>query len=69
MIGRNSLVQEIRGVRGDEMIFDVGCPCHVAHLCAGKEDKELSVNIEKFVIDIYHNFSQKCKTEKAAGSS
>ena len=58
MIGRNSLVQKIRGVRCDHKIFDVGCLCHLAHLCAGKGEKELSVKIEKFVIDIYITFAE-----------
>ena len=53
MVGnRNSLLQKIRSSQGDQKIFDVGCPCHLAHLCAGKGAKELSVNVEDFVIDI-----------------
>ena len=40
MIGqRNSLLQKIRSAQGDQKIFDVGCPCHLAHLCAGKRAK------------------------------
>ena len=62
MIGQgNSLLQKIRGVEGDQKIFDLGCPFHLAHLCAGKRDNKLSLNVENFVIDIYHNFT---KTEK-----
>ena len=32
MIGqRNSFLQEIRSAQGDQKIFDVGYPCHLAH--------------------------------------
>ena len=36
-------------------------PCHLAHLCAGKGAKELAVNIEDFVIDIYYHFWRSAK--------
>ena len=50
----NSLLQKIPSSQGDQKIFDVGgCPCNLAHLCAGKGAKELSVNVEDFVIDRY----------------
>ena len=53
MIGqRNSLLQKIRSAQGDRKIFDVRCPCHKAHLCARKQAKEFSVNVEDFVIDM-----------------
>ena len=61
---RNSLLQKIRGKRGDEKIFDVGCFCHLAHLYAGKGDKELSVNVEN---DIYHTFRRCAKLKKQLG--
>ena len=35
-------------------MFDVGCPCHLAHLCAEKGTKELSLNLEDMIIDIYY---------------
>ena len=54
-------------MQGDQKIFDVGCSCHLAHLCAGKGDKELSVNAENFVIDIYHNFCRSAKHKKQVG--
>ena len=43
--------------------FDLSCPCHLAQLCVGKRTKELSVNVEDFVIDIYYHFRRtaKCK--------
>ena len=57
MIGqRNNLLQKIRSVQGNQKIFDVGCP-----LCAGMGAKELSVIVEDFVIDIYHNFCWSAK--------
>ena len=65
MIGqRNSLLQETQGVEGDQKIFAVGCLCHLGHLCAGKGDNKLSVNVENFVIDIHHNFRRSAKQKK-----
>jgi hypothetical protein len=62
MVGaHNSLLKKIKDSQGDQNVFDVGCPCHLAHLCAGKGAKELSVNIEDFVIDIYYNFRRSVK--------
>ena len=57
----NSLLKKIRDSQGDQKVFDVGCPCHVAHLCAGKGAKELSVNVEDFVIDTYYHFRRRVK--------
>ena len=46
MIGkRNSFLQEIRSVQGDQKIFDVCCPYPLAHFCTGKGAKEFSVNV------------------------
>ena len=53
-------------VQGDQKIFDVGCPCHSAHLCAGKGVKELSVNDEAFVIDIYYHFYRSAQNKKSS---
>ena len=47
--------------QGDQKILDVDCPGHLVHLCTGKGDKELSVNFEDFVIDIYHHFRRSAK--------
>ena len=43
--------------------FGIGFPCQLAHLGARKGVKELSVNVEGFVIDIYCHFLRcaKCK--------
>ena len=62
MVGaHNSLLKKIKDSQGDQKVFDVGCPCHLAHLCAGKGAKELSVNIEDFVIDTYYHFRRSVK--------
>ena len=59
MIGkRSSLLQNIRIAQGGQKIFDVGCACHLAHLCTGKRSKEL------FVIDIYYHFRRSAKCKK-----
>ena len=66
MVGaHNSLLKKIKDSQGKQKVFDVVCPCHLAHLCAGKGAKDLAVNIEDFVIDIYYNFRQsaKCKAQ------
>ena len=62
MIGkRNSVLKRITNVQGNQKTFDVGCPYHLAHLCAGKGAKELSVNVEDFVIDLYDHFRRSAK--------
>ena len=62
MIGkRNSLLKRTTNVQGNQKTFDVGCPCHLAHVCAGKGTKELSVNVEDFVIDLYYHFRRSAK--------
>ena len=40
---------------------DVACLWHLAHMCTGKGAKELAVNIEDFVIDIYYHFRRSAK--------
>ena len=49
---------------GYQKIFDVGCPCDLAHLWAGKGAKERSVNVECFVIDIRYQFCRSAKRKK-----
>ena len=58
---RNCLLQKIQSVQDDQKIFNAGCPCHLAHFCAGRGVKELSVNVENFVIDIYYDFRRSAK--------
>ena len=65
VVQHNSLLQKIRRVQGDQTFFDVGCPCHLAHLRA----KEFSVNVEDFVIEIYHSFCRSEKLKNSKGSS
>ena len=62
MIGQlNSLFQNIQIAQGGQKIFDVGCPCHLAHVCAAKGAKELAVNVKDFVIEIYYYFRSSAK--------
>ena len=62
MIGkRNSVLKRITNVQGNKKTFDVGCPYHLAPLCAGKRAKELSINVEDFVIDLYAHFRRSAK--------
>ena len=44
-----------------KLLIYIGCPCHLVHLCAGKGAKELSVNVEDFVIDFYYHFRRSAK--------
>ena len=43
MVGKNSLLTKIKNAQQcEQSIFEVGCPCHLVHLCAEKGTKELS---------------------------
>ena len=66
MIGRhNSLLSKIRDAQKDagavQSVFDVGCPCHLCHLCAQKGAKALSVKVENVIIDLYYHFEKSVK--------
>ena len=63
MVGKkNSLLNKIKNNQQcGQSIFDVGCPCHLAHLCAEKGAKELSPNLEDMIIGIYYNFHRSVK--------
>ena len=37
----NSVIQKTQTGHGDQKIFDIGCPCHLAQLCARKGAREL----------------------------
>ena len=62
MVGRqNSLLKKIKDSQAEQKVFDVGCPCHLAHICVGKGARQFSVYIEDFVIDIFSHFQQSAK--------
>ena len=44
-----------------QKIFDVGCPCHLADLCAQKGAKALSMQVDDFVIDLFYHFKRSVK--------
>ena len=59
---KNSLLTKIKNPQQcGQSKFDVGCPCHLAHLCAEKGAKELSLNLEDMIIGIYYNFHRSVK--------
>ena len=60
----NSLRQNIGSAQDDRKIFNVIWPCHLAHFCTGKGAKDLSVNVEDFVIDISYHFRRSVKKKK-----
>ena len=63
MVGKkNSLWTKIKNARQcGQVIFDVGSPCHLTHLCAEKGAKELSLSLEDMIIDIYYHFHRSVK--------
>ena len=58
---KNSLLKKIKDAQAEQKVFDVGCSCHLAHICAGKEARQFLVYIEDFVIDIFCHFQQSGK--------
>ena len=57
----NSLLKKMKDcqtLRLNKKVFDVGCPFHLAHICAGKGARQFSVNSEDIVIDIFYHFQQ-----------
>ena len=62
MVGRqNSLLKKIKDSQAEQKVFNIRCPCHLAHICAGKEARQFLVYIEDFVIDIFCHFQQSAK--------
>ena len=54
----NSFLQEIRSAQGDQKIFEISLPCHLAYLLVEKEAKGFFVNAEDFVIYRYDHFGR-----------
>ena len=64
MSGKNkSLLKLIKDAHSEfpQKIFDVGCLCHLAHLCAQKGAKTLSMQVDDFVIDLFYHFKRSMK--------
>ena len=64
MVGKNkSLLKLIKDAQSEtpQKIYDVGCPCHLAHLCAQKGAKALSMQVHDFVIDLFYHFKRSVK--------
>ena len=64
MSGKNkSLLKLIKDAHSEfpQKIFDVGCLCHLAHLCAPKGAKTLSMQVDDFVIDLFYHFKRSMK--------
>ena len=62
----NSFRQNIGSAQGNRKIFNVSWPCHLAHFCTETGAKDLSVNVEDFVIDISYHFRRSVKQKKTA---
>ncbi|KAJ8032743.1 Zinc finger MYM-type protein 6 [Holothuria leucospilota] len=45
-------------------IYIQGCPCHLMHLTAEKASKELLLNVEEFLIDIYYYLDKSAKRKQ-----
>ena len=64
MVGKNkSLLKLIKDAQSEtpQKIYDVGCPCQLAHLCAQKGAKALSMQVDYFVIDLFYHFKKSVK--------
>ena len=46
------------------MVFDVGCPCHLAHIAAEKEANMFSVRAEEIPIARYYHFEKSFKRKE-----
>ena len=58
MIGRkNSVLSRIKEKKPD--VFDLGCVCHLANLCAVAGIKALEMPVEDLLIDIYYHFNHR----------
>lgn len=63
MLGKNnSVFKRIADLNPD--VYPVGCVCHLAHLCAKKAAKQLSVDVEQLVIDLYYHFDKSSKRKE-----
>ena len=58
----NSLLSRIR--KEAPAVFQVGCPCHLAHLAAENGSKALSVTGDEVLIDIYNHFDKSVKRKE-----
>ena len=66
MIGKNkSLSKLIKDAQSESLldILGVGCPCHLAQLCAQKGTKTLSIQVDDFVVDLFCHFKRSVKRE------
>lgn len=46
-------------------IYLVGCPCHLIHLAAERASRQLSVNIEDFLITFYYYLDKSSKRKSS----
>ena len=62
MVGKNrSLLAFIKSVQPTQKVYDVGCPCRLAHLCAQKGTKKLLMQVDDFIIDLFYHFKRSVK--------
>ena len=58
MIGvRNSVLTRVRERQPN--VFNIGCICHLADLCAQAGVKKLSVPVDDFLFDIHFHFDRR----------
>ena len=72
MIGKNkSLLKLIKDARSQlpQKIFDVDCPCYLAHFCALKGSKALSMEIDNFGINLFYHFKRSVKRKATLSDS
>ena len=62
IVGKNrSLLSFIKSVQPTQKVYDVGCPCRLAHLCAQKGTKKLPMQVDDFIIDLFYHFKRSVK--------
>ena len=58
MIGaNNSVLSRVREKQPN--VFNVGCICHLADLCASGGVKKLSLPIDEFLFDVHFHFDRR----------
>ena len=61
MVGiRNSVLSRVRSKQPN--IFNLGCLCHLAALCAAGALKKLPVSIDELLMYIYYHFKHSSKS-------
>ena len=64
VVGKNkNLLKQIKDIQveSSQKIFDIGCSCYLAHLCAQKDTKVFTIRVDEYVIDLFYHFKRSVK--------